>query len=673
MDPDLSKIAVSLLSPNPRDPPAQPGCEICNYNEHDLTKPLEVWFVDAIKIYDSADVLLCPGCMIIREALITFGSDPVTPALSVRLEGTKLSTSANDPSNLESLDLDLFCFEEQSSPLRALSDATEVSGLIGSEKSLSQIQRWLDMCTSPSKAGDQEHVCPKNLESPLPSRLVEVSATGGDGEGTVRLVETRGQDGSYACLSHCWGSQFHTLRTLSRNYDEHKKEITLESLPKTFRDAVEVTRYLGIPYLWIDSLCIIQDDPNDWERESALMGSIYQNGRITIAASAGSNSSEGLFVDTSAYLSHELSAHDAENNLYHARARRLIEHGNWPLLQRGWVYQERLLSPRFVHFGHAEVVWECIEGSWCECGRSREGGYQDLSFLVGKKNIFNIWAVIKAPLLRPDDDAWFMLWSTLVETYSRLDLSFLGDLLPALSGAAKQMQLHRKSRYIAGMWEDTLMKDLLWETRDLQQPRPGVRHSPTWSWVIVAGGYANTKVRMYASGASYNTVKGYGQDHICPKFRWFTRLVQVSITPAGQDPTGQVKSGYIILSGPVLRATLRWPFGTDMQHDMYLNGQNSASGKFSFRFESDYSLRPGSDGHVPDGTTLYCLKIAAREKDEADKYSGGEGIILYLVLRCIDEENGLYERVGLLSYTLKEDNLDGWYTELEEMQTVKII
>ena len=65
--------------------------------------------------------------------------------------------------------------------------------------------------------------------------------------------------------------------------------------------------------------------------------------------------------------------------------------------------------------------------------------------------------------------------------------------------------------------------------------------------------------------------------------------------------------------------------------------------------------------------------MAARERDEADEHTGNEGVILYLVLRCLGEENGVYERVGLLSYTLKEDKPDGWYTELEEMRTVKII
>jgi hypothetical protein len=314
-----------------------------------------------------------------------------------------------------------------------------------------------------------------------------------------------------------------------------------------------------------------------------------------------------------------------------------------------------------------------LRGELVRCGRSRDSGHQDMSFLVGNKSIFNIWAVDSRPSTLERDD-WAMAWGTTVETYSRLDLSYPSDLLPALSGVAKQMQLHRKSRYIAGMWEDTLMEDLLWDAMGPQQPRPQVSHSPTWSWLIVSSGFANGKARMFASGATYDTIKDNGGPHTNPKFRWFASLDEVSITPVGQDHTGQVKSGYIVLLGSILPATLDWPFGTDSLIEMLVNGENSADGEFRFRFRSDYSLRPNREGrHVPTGTSLHCLKMAAREKFAAGETVFGTEVMLYLVLRCVDEESGVSERIGLLTYALTEDKPVGWYTELEEIRTVKII
>lgn len=112
-----------------------------------------------------------------------------------------------------------------------------------------------------------------------------------------RLYVTKGEKESYICLSHCWGD-FQPIRTTTTNIEDHKKSIPWQFLPQTFQDAIDLTRFLSIRYLWIDSLCIIQDDRDDWAKESAAMASVYGNSYLTISATAAANCSKGLYASS---------------------------------------------------------------------------------------------------------------------------------------------------------------------------------------------------------------------------------------------------------------------------------------------------------------------------------------------------------------------------------------
>jgi hypothetical protein len=138
----------------------------------------------------------------------------------------------------------------------------------------------------------------------------------------------------YACLSHCWGSGADIVKTLGDNLQTHLSEgIRIDVLPATFKDAVEICRRLHIAFLWIDSLCIIQDNEDDWRMQAASMADIYENSRITIAASAAKDSTEGCFRGIDEFhAGHALPAHPG----VYVR-RELDDIHQWPLLQRGWV------------------------------------------------------------------------------------------------------------------------------------------------------------------------------------------------------------------------------------------------------------------------------------------------------------------------------------------------
>jgi hypothetical protein len=216
--------------------------------------------------------------------------------------------------------------------------------------------------------------CAITKEPILPNRALHIERLG-SGDFCVKLREHNNERGRYTALSHCWGSQ-QACTTTSENLKAYKNCVPWEALPATFQDAIIFTLTLGVQYIWIDSLCIIQDNTNDWEVESSRMGDIYQNAYLTLAATAASNDSEGYF-SVQGKQAQEFRLHP-KNRDGSIMVREKIQHWQtrsarlsvklFPVLTRGWVLQERYLSPRTLHFCSHELVWECLEDMTCECG-----------------------------------------------------------------------------------------------------------------------------------------------------------------------------------------------------------------------------------------------------------------------------------------------------------------
>lgn len=221
---------------------------------------------------------------------------------------------------------------------------------------------------------DEEHECmsaQEHLESPtkLPTRVIDV---GNDDGEPIRLVEISQESAAtsrYIALSHRWGDLSRAQRfcTYADNIAQRKERIRYDELPASFQDAVRVTRALGVRYLWIDSLCIIQEDPDDWAAEAGRMEDVFSHAYCTIAASSASSSLVGflgerqprdaIMLPTSGgallYLAEDIDDFraDVENSI---------------LSSRGWVLQERALSRRTIYFTSTQVYWECGGGVVCE-------------------------------------------------------------------------------------------------------------------------------------------------------------------------------------------------------------------------------------------------------------------------------------------------------------------
>jgi hypothetical protein len=216
---------------------------------------------------------------------------------------------------------------------------------------------------------------------PLPTRVLDV---GPEPDSTPYIYISNRESRLYICLSHCWGMT-QCLTTTTSTLEERTRGIPWGDFPPTFQDAISLSRYLGIQYIWIDSLCIIQDNKPDWQREAALMGSVYGNSYLTIAATASSNSSGGLFRchKSSLYKSRNvieitpvvLVRRPLPHNLFErldyqfndtSTSHEAFMSDN-PLLTRAWVLQEHLFPPRVIQFTENGLIWECNSNLSCEC------------------------------------------------------------------------------------------------------------------------------------------------------------------------------------------------------------------------------------------------------------------------------------------------------------------
>ncbi|KAF1948437.1 HET-domain-containing protein [Byssothecium circinans] len=263
------------------------------------------------------------------------------------------------------------------------------------------------------------------------------------------------------------------LTTTTLNVDRWLDRIPWTELPKTFQEAINIVRLLGERYLWIDSLCIIQNDEIDWEEQSIQMATIYQNAYLTLAASKATDCTGGLHNSSNRYQETILQSQGEDGQALSAIARRHIPHfyhgfaqpcllttwqsadsiGQFPLLLRAWVLQERLLSPRILHFGPAELLWECCEHFTCEC---RDG-------LDNQQPEYYPKYQYSRSLLTTSADFRSAIWRNIVEAYSRLSITKIEDRLPALQGIACQLfDDWTPSKVLSGLWEATLLRDLLW-------------------------------------------------------------------------------------------------------------------------------------------------------------------------------------------------------------------
>ncbi len=250
----------------------------------------------------------------------------------------------------------------------------------------------------------------------------------------------------------------------------------IEELPKTFRDAVEITRRLNLRYLWIDSLCIVQDDPNDWEFEASRMASIYLNGYITLAASASPDCHGGLIHPFVPAIFDTFKERTLCVRMSHTHSREQLS----PLKLRGWVLQEELLSRRTLAFGERQLHWNCA------CTSASEDGLLDNDEYFLQPFRSSIPSYDPNTTSHTHLTKMYEFWRGVSEDYSRRNLSFIRDKLPAFAGITSRYRDLIGDTPLLGLWQRDIIQGLLWNA-EIGSFRDTNSNIPTWTWLSMGG------------------------------------------------------------------------------------------------------------------------------------------------------------------------------------------
>lgn len=422
--------------------------------------------------------------------------------------------------------------------------STGATGIIELAKS------WLHDCENNHPECNKFASTPVSTSMPsAPSHLIEITPSSPP---TIQLIETAGLQPfpRWVTLSHCWGPH-PIFSTTESNVADNLKNIPLSVLPQTFKDAINITAAFGYTHIWIDSLCIIQDSMAHWRQESAIMGNVYRGSIFTIAASGAADGTQGCFRRRNPLGWHTLqmdipvpgnegatksvwfSAHSPESkhdwsstvsNIYSPTGPATTE----PLHSRGWVVQERILSPRTVFFGTQCLTFECVT--------STASDVKDKFTDVGATDKKPLWELsIKPPHGKLDDSLQWKefhgYWWHIIGMYTGCKLTRETDRLVAIGGIIKAMEAITGFENLAGLWRESFLSDLLWHVDNpaKSEKNEGGYRAPTWSWASRQGAVLNSM-----DLATYKRV-------------WKAAFLDVEVI--GKAVNGQIQGGWAKLKG----------------------------------------------------------------------------------------------------------------------------
>jgi len=474
----------------------------------------------------------------------------------------------------------------------------------GEEESLTWAKAQLERCTN-----NHPEMCRVSVDTLLPTRVLDLYSLAASRH--VKVHHSNGARARYLCLSYCWGMDQPTKLRLS-NIDEYcSSGISLSLLPVSIREAIDFTIRLGQQYLWVDALCIIQDSDQDKIRELGRMSAIYEQAYLTLAVTKSADVHGGCYSSRHGdFAGFQLPLRTPDDFQLHnqviirralphfdhlldhrdyfgtpvpaARKRQNVEH---PLITRAWTLQEMLLSPRVLHFGPNELLWECRSKATCQCDDDRFATSDSHMYRrdTYKSSHFSV-------------ETW-KSWGMVLQNYTRRSLSFQSDRFNALYGMAQRYEKVFQDQYIAGLWAGHLHYSLLWF---LEQPSE--RRHPEWpSWSWLSAGYSEENPIRSSYPHQDGTLDDQVLDPAC--------VMKLTTGNATERSSLSLQSALII----------EWPFGAD-----------------GFRFDHVDELDPES---------TYGILICEQSQEEIGRLS----MLYFLIAIMKSSEGNLFERVGVTS------------------------
>jgi len=347
---------------------------------------------------------------------------------------------------------------------------------VSTQCAMDTAKQWIAECTANHKR------CQFSGVPRLPSRVLDVGPAVDGVSVTLHITNPHSPEHQeYVALSYCWGGPQPITTTLA-TLQSLRTGAEVAQFPQTIRDAIEVTRKLGFRFLWIDSICIIQDSDSDKEYEINRMSTVYKNATVTIAAAVASTANEGfLRVVRNPWRFREVSwALDGQTTTTLSIAGFKPYSLRLPLHRRGWTFQESLLSRRVLQYEDLDLVWRCQTGrprSYLSKGISSFDHSTSLPAGVFQCGLQN-------KPLNMTRNARHRLWNGLIYKYSARELTDKDDRLRALAGVAQELAKVWGDTYLFGLWKSCIVEQLLWfcvqgyERQARRSPR-----APTWSWV----------------------------------------------------------------------------------------------------------------------------------------------------------------------------------------------
>ena len=498
-----------------------------------------------------------------------------------------------------------------------------------------KILSWIQECATTHK------ICSSLSDlSRLPKRVIDVGEAVGAKQ--ISLWESDNAPTRYVALSHCWGKKS-LITTTTETLPDRITSIPWSELSQTFQDAVLITQWLGVRYLWIDSLCILQDSVVDWQDQSSKMAEVYENSHATLVATYAQDGSEGCLnslhsrpelrfdyqvatarldrplepVQCSVFVRPKFTHYRFEESKLQNRSPRGGEDEHYPLLSRAWCFQERVLARRVLHFTRDEMIFECHEGFQCECGGIEvKDAFNSISDISSYKKAMAHMTEMKntsatatfadlSPSLQQElnNSAGSLayarhIWRAVVTIYISKHITYATDVLPALSAMARRMPLFM-GRYIAGLWEGDLVFNLLWMStgKAIQNTRPDRFVAPSFSWASRTGPISYHIPSVIANSDGFRP----GGDpkvtsHLC------VTILEVQYATTGVDLYGGCESASITLEGRLFHGVLR---KREDEHDTSL--------EFAHPYEEGVPLAIEPDAYDTAANhlekTVYCLPV----------------------------------------------------------------